>query len=72
MSCLALPIRHVWAGELIRHSNQQSPQSRDTATFLEVCLVKWVGLGHNNVSRDYPEVSVRSGAGSNIHEYGTA
>jgi len=41
--CLALPIRHVWAGELIRHSNQQSPQSRDTATFLEVCIARWVG-----------------------------
>jgi len=40
---LALPIRYVWAGELIRHSNRQSHQSRDTATFLEVCMARWVG-----------------------------
>jgi hypothetical protein len=32
----------VTAGELIRHSNQQSPQSRDTATFLEVYMARWV------------------------------
>ena len=29
VSCLALPIHYVWAEELIRHSNQQSP-SRET------------------------------------------
>jgi len=73
VSCDTLPIPAVWARELIRHSNQQPVQSRDTAaTFLVVCMVEWVGLRHNNVSRDYPEVSVRSGAGLNIHEYGTA
>ena len=37
-----------------------------------VCLVEWVGLSPDNMSRDYLEVSVRSHAGSNIHEYGTA
>ena len=46
--CDALPIPAVWAGELIRHSNRQPVQSRDTAaTFLVVCMVEWVGLGHN-------------------------
>ena len=40
---LRYPYVCVWAGELIRHSNQQSLQSRDTATFLEVCLARWVG-----------------------------
>ena len=40
----------VWAVELIRHSNRQPVQSRDTAaTFLVVCMVEWVGLGHNKV-----------------------
>ena len=35
LSCDALPMPAVWAGELIRHSNRQSVQSRDTAaTFL--------------------------------------
>jgi hypothetical protein len=59
-------------GELIRHSNRRSVQSRDTAaTFLVVCVVKWVGLGHDNVSCDYLEVHVRSRAGLNIHKYRT-
>ena len=40
----ALPIPTVWARELIRHSNRQPVQSRDTAaTFLEVCMARWVG-----------------------------
>jgi hypothetical protein len=72
LSCDALPMPAAWAGELIRHSNRQSVQSRDTAAIFLVCMVEWVGLEHDNVSRDYPEVSVRSRAGSNIHEYGTA
>jgi hypothetical protein len=62
----------AWAGELIRHSNRQSVQSRDTAAIFLVCMVEWVRLEHDNVSRDYPEVSVRSRAGLNIHEYGIA
>jgi hypothetical protein len=48
----------AWARELIRHSNRQSVQSRDTAAIFLVCMVEWVKLEHNNVSRDYPEVSV--------------
>jgi hypothetical protein len=44
VSCGALPMPAAWAGELIRHSNRQSVQSRDTAaTFLEVCMARWVG-----------------------------
>jgi hypothetical protein len=73
LSCNALPIPTVWAGELIRHSNWQLVQSRDTAaTFLVVCVVEWVRLGYDNVSRDYLEVRVRSWAGLNMHEYRTA
>jgi hypothetical protein len=41
MPCATHTFR-VWAGELIRHSNQQSHQSRDTATFLEVFVARWV------------------------------
>jgi hypothetical protein len=37
----------AWAGELIRHSNRQSVQSRDTAAIFLVCMVEWVGLEHN-------------------------
>ena len=73
MSCDALPIPAVWAGELIRHSNRQSVQSRDTAaTFLVLYgQVGWAWR-YNNVSRDYLEVSVQFRAGLNIYEYGTA
>ena len=44
-SCHALryPYVYVWAGELMRRFQPAVSQSRDTATFLEVCLARWVG-----------------------------
>jgi len=37
----------VWAVELIRHSNRQPVQSRDTAAIFLVYMAEWVRLGHN-------------------------
>ena len=48
MSCLALPIRHVWAGELIRRFQPAVSQSRDTATFLGFVWPGGLELGHNS------------------------